>query len=429
MADGIIPRPKEITSMKRLENPHQFIIEKLQQFNKEHGHPPIRDEWDKLKIYPSHGCIRKYFGSWNKAIKAAGFDPAKDSIVSEEEMIFDIQRVNVELGHNPTYPEYQKLGKYNQVQSLGGWRYLVNRAGLLRTSGIAKEDLIVSIRQVSQDLGHTPTLREFKSHSKGYSSGPLYKAYQDYNDLIKDANLEPYRKEYTRGFFIGKMKEFVGLQNRIPTAKEFYKFIETERNGFRIFFPKFSDLLRESNCEIRKSGHNPWTRQEIIKSFVEFFDKFHKPPVQMDLHNVSSLPSVNAVKKEFGSMRKAREFIGIPEPIRIQKRRQVICDDGHIVQSHGEFLVDNFLHGIKIPHQVQVYVCKERYWTCDFLILDDLWIEVDGFRNGRQGKKKKSFDEKLKYYKQNGYNYLILHPHTEGWEQDLLMKLRSVKDL
>lgn len=89
------------------------------------------------------------------------------------------------------------------------------------------------------------------------------------------------------------------------------------------------------------------------------------------------------------------------------------CIDGHIVQSKLEADFDNWLFENQIVHDVQVQVCDERNWTCDFVLINGggktRWIEIDGMKESREelGTEGK-FREKIKYYEDNDFDFLII---------------------
>ena len=92
---------------------------------------------------------------------------------------------------------------------------------------------------------------------------------------------------------------------------------------------------------------------------------------------------------------------------------QTECDDGHIVQSNFEAEFDNWLYKEGIEHNIQVRVCNERYWTCDFVLIKNdgqsLWVELDGM--GKMRKEwghAETWEEKINYYKENDYRFIII---------------------
>lgn len=101
-----------------------------------------------------------------------------------------------------------------------------------------------------------------------------------------------------------------------------------------------------------------------------------------------------------------------------------IANDGNKYRSRFESIVVNFLLENKISFNYEVRVCLDRQWTCDFLICG-LWVEVDGLGKYRKNAGSTNYSddhEKIKYYKANGYNHLILKKST--WKKQLKEALK-----
>ena len=83
--------------------------------------------------------------------------------------------------------------------------------------------------------------------------------------------------------------------------------------------------------------------------------------------------------------------------------------DGIKYRSKLEANVADFLLDNDIAYNYEVRVCKERQWTCDFLVMG-IWIEVDGLgkARARTGTKAYPDNEKIKYYEDNNYNYRVI---------------------
>jgi len=89
------------------------------------------------------------------------------------------------------------------------------------------------------------------------------------------------------------------------------------------------------------------------------------------------------------------------------------CNDGHIVQSKFEAEFDNWLFEENIKHDIQVKVCNERAWTCDFVLInsygESLWIEIDGMGELRKEYgHKETWEEKITYYRENDYRFIVI---------------------
>lgn len=99
--------------------------------------------------------------------------------------------------------------------------------------------------------------------------------------------------------------------------------------------------------------------------------------------------------------------------------------DGIIYSSKFEASIANMLYSLNINYATQVKVCKDKQWTCDFLV-NDLWIEADGLSNNRNNIGEINYLEgnpKIEYYKSNSYKFFIITPYK--WKTVLLSILRK----
>ena len=82
------------------------------------------------------------------------------------------------------------------------------------------------------------------------------------------------------------------------------------------------------------------------------------------------------------------------------KRGSFIGIDGNIYLSSIEKTTGDILYNFKLDGEIKSYeyehlVCPERSWTCDFLINNDIWLEIDGMRGNRKDPYKSGFNEKI----------------------------------
>jgi len=59
------------------------IIEKIKEFVQNEGRIPSKNEFNENFLYPNHATCRDFFGSWNNAIKAAGYEPNEQWFTSK----------------------------------------------------------------------------------------------------------------------------------------------------------------------------------------------------------------------------------------------------------------------------------------------------------------------------------------------------------
>lgn len=333
------------------------VIEMLKEQAKILGHAPKRKWWREQGLRPGKTTIANYFGSWNKALEAAGLEPNMLNEVTRQMLLDDIKRVANEIGKPPKITEYCQLGKYTNIQSHGGWRSLIREIGFPSYGKLSRDDLIYFIRKVADELGHTPTLIEFKKHPSGVSQNPVYLHFGSYDELVIAAGLEP---------------------------------------------PQ------------RKGGWAFRSKDELISIVQKLANELGYTPGQIEFTMMTN-SSHGTVRYIFGSYSKFVRAAGL------RAYGQFKGNDGHIISSRFELAIDNFLFENNIKHNVQTRVCKERHWTCDFVV-GDIWIEADGYSGKRRGSAKGRWKEKLQYYQDNSYNLIVIRPE-DNWKEMLLSQL------
>jgi len=72
------------------------LIQKIRVFAGKHGRIPTKNEFVKIRnpSYPNHTTFRDYFGSWNNAIKSAGYKPNEQWFISRDLFAKDGHKCN-----------------------------------------------------------------------------------------------------------------------------------------------------------------------------------------------------------------------------------------------------------------------------------------------------------------------------------------------
>ena len=137
----------------------------------------------------SDTLLRNRFGSWEKALNAAGLNYNRYK-VSNEELIKDMQKVANVLGL-PTMSkeEYTLNGKYNAdtiSDRFGSWKKALLLANLeiYRDNNITEEKLMKNIFEVWTKLGSQPTHRQMCKPLSKYSIRPYINNYQTWQNAL-----------------------------------------------------------------------------------------------------------------------------------------------------------------------------------------------------------------------------------------------------
>jgi len=106
------------------------IVEAIQSLGMQLGHPPTVNEMNEQGRY-SRKTASKYFGSWNNALRKAGFEPNHE-VISREELLEEIHRLAKRLGRPPVVSDLQEEGRFSirgYLREFGGWDTAITTAG------------------------------------------------------------------------------------------------------------------------------------------------------------------------------------------------------------------------------------------------------------------------------------------------------------
>lgn len=118
----------------RVDKTH--LIEKLQALGEELGRTPTYNDLCEYPTYPSAYPYTCVFGTWNDALRAAGYEVNEPSTVSPDEIITQLQDVAEKLGQTPSVTEWRDLedrfGVTTIVRYFDSWTNAIDAAGLER---------------------------------------------------------------------------------------------------------------------------------------------------------------------------------------------------------------------------------------------------------------------------------------------------------
>lgn len=226
-------QPKKYTREK--------LIEKIQQFAKINGRPPIVKDFINNPNYPCFDTYKRIFGSWNKAIELAGFKYRTGTGYSytKEELLEEIKIFKIKNGRYPkaldftNNPEYHGISTYQRT--FGTFNNAIELAGFKpRKSGqiyTDEEELLAYINEFERKNGRPPT-------NEDLTKNPEY----------------PGRTTYSRIFgSLEKAKELISLDIDSVIKKGI---IETTNQKGRSFELKVLKYLGENTLDLAKDSYN-----------------------------------------------------------------------------------------------------------------------------------------------------------------------------
>lgn len=249
-----------------------------------------------------------------------------------EELLEDLNNYVILNGKPPTVSNFHmnrslfRYGEWTIIKIFGSWNNFIESGGYMNTRYVPKtnntedtECIKIEIKKQVEDYinryGIYPQLRTFCNHSGyKYTKHIVIKVFGSWNNMLEYCGIE----RYNSGSYI-KYRDNNHLLSLLRNAIEVCK--TTDR-----------DILHEYGVPTRQ------------------------------LYNA-----------RFGSWANALRLCGVDlKQFRYSNKK--IAEDGHVVDSVGEEIIDNWLYKHNIRHETQVRYSINRRYTCDFVI-DDIYIE------------------------------------------------------
>lgn len=175
------------------------IINKIQQFAKEHGHSPRISDWEGP---PSASTIRNRFGSWKSAIEKSGLEspPHKNKKYSDDDILSGLRRIAAnsdgtvtvqdvnndgDLPHSMTI--IKRFGSFNDAKEKAGVTELNDSNGG-RPKNYSKKDLLVEIRRAMRESeSNYIKMREWDEKFSPPSSSTIRKRFGSWSNALEFA--------------------------------------------------------------------------------------------------------------------------------------------------------------------------------------------------------------------------------------------------
>ncbi|UNL92004.1 hypothetical protein IE382_23005 (plasmid) [Bacillus subtilis] len=288
------------------------LIEYLQEKAKELGRPPQGNEIKHT------GAIINCFGSFNKGLEAAGLTPGRRKKYSKEQLIEILQQKAKELGRSPMQKEIKQFGAIKR--HFGSFNKALKAAGLTpniehsrnRTNPYTKEELIEILQQKAKELGRSPMQKEIKQFDA------VKRHFGNLNNALMAAGLTPNKRgrkgliaaglinkkegkarKYTKEDLINILQRKADELGRTPKVKE------VEQVGSIVkYFGSFNEGLKAAGLKIRQSK-KPYTKEELIVILQQKAKELGRAPKESEISQKSS------IYRHFGSFKKGLKAAGL----------------------------------------------------------------------------------------------------------------------
>jgi len=135
------------------------------------------------------------FGSWNNALREAGVEVSNRISIPKSELIEELESIEAQLGRTPSRHEMDQYGQFDSTtfaSTFGTWNEALREAGFEpnERKEIPRSELIDAINRLEDELGRTPIRSDM--NKKGEFSGSVYRhRFGSWNNAIIAAGLDP----------------------------------------------------------------------------------------------------------------------------------------------------------------------------------------------------------------------------------------------
>jgi hypothetical protein len=169
----------------------ETLIPALGEFAEELSRPPTTDEMERKGPYTA-SPYKRAFGNWNQALRQAGLEVNYARDVSEEDLLAELKRFAKKLGHVPRTHEMRDQGNWSRgiyQKRFGSWNKALLAAGFEtnQRSGIPQEELLAELRELADELGHPPTTDEMHNHGK-FTTAPYHRVFGTWRKALQAAD-------------------------------------------------------------------------------------------------------------------------------------------------------------------------------------------------------------------------------------------------
>jgi hypothetical protein len=180
----------------RSDIPEEELLTEIQRLSRKIGRTPTAAHMESRGQF-GWKTYKTTFGSWNDAIRKADLGVNVRSNIPETELLDEIQSLADELDRTPERRDMDQHGQFDSTTykpSFGSWNGALKQAGFepVRRSDIPESDLIEEIQRLADTLNRPPTRDEVESQGK-FSSSVYAHRFGTWTDALIEAGYEPHK--------------------------------------------------------------------------------------------------------------------------------------------------------------------------------------------------------------------------------------------
>jgi hypothetical protein len=321
------------------------------------------------------------FGSWNEALRAAGYQPVHQTNISRQELINELQRLAKKLDSLPTQEtmmsDEAKFSFRPYIDEFGSWNEALQAAGYqpVHQTNISRQELINELQQFAKELGHTPSFTEMDEKGP-FSTGLYVREFGSWNEALQEGGFALNgRHDIPQRELEDELQRLAKELGHSPEKREMDEEGKFSSGLYQDTFGSWNDALRLVGLEpLNQTDISESKLQSALKQFAE---ELGRTPSYTEMDRDGPYAGGTYVRK-FGSWNKALREAGLdPNNVYVPDHLD------HKVRSTYEeeiadILLDEYVEYEYEPESSVFEYGTDRTYTPDF-VTDQYVIEVKGY--------------------------------------------------
>lgn len=174
----------------------KVLLDKIHEVSKTTNKNPNAKHIQDNTIF-SDSTYSELFGSWNNALREAGYSINRQNNFDKSSLLVELDRLAKKFDRSPKKIDMRKHGKYSEwpyKSIFGSWNDALREAGydLNVNHDISNEKLLSELKTLGDKLKKTPAFSDMEEH--GSFCGCVYQyRFGSWNNALRKAGFEPNR--------------------------------------------------------------------------------------------------------------------------------------------------------------------------------------------------------------------------------------------
>lgn len=232
---------------------------------------------------------------------------------NDEQLLEDIRRLAGELGHPPTLQEYREQGEYGATtlyERFGSYRDALRKAGFEARepqTEVSEEELLEELHRLTEELGERPTADQMDQQGE-YWVSTYQSHFESWAQAVEEAGYEtphPSRRVSKEALLEDLERVAEEIGGR-PTLRDVEEHGEYGPMTYIRRFGSWNEALEAAGFEAR-TYHANVSQEEMIEELHRLADVLDKRPSMREM-NEHGKYSPNTYHENFGAWSTALEI-------------------------------------------------------------------------------------------------------------------------